>query len=344
MAQNDIVLLDSLIEKSRARLSLAQDDGELFELFAFEQLLKPYEPSIDELEAGWTDGGNDGGIDGFFVYVDQKAATPNAADWALRRGPVVEVEIIAARRSPTFEQQPLDSLISSLGELLNLRLSNKQLSYPYNEYVLQQRDLFKNLFVSLADRAPQLKIIITYCSRGDTNILADNIKARASVLEGVLRGLFSDSVCVMRFCGAEELLKLSRKSFDFTLRFPFTEPPLSREGRNFIILCRLSDYFGTITDDAGALKRYLFESNVRDYLGNVQVNADIQQSLTRNDTPEQGDFWWLNNGVTILATGARVVARDIVVDNAQIVNGLQTTETIFIFLTTLPRVRITGPY
>jgi hypothetical protein len=153
MAQNDIVLLDSLIEKSRARLSLAQDDSELFELFPFEQLLKPYEPSIDELEASWTDGGNDGGIDGFVVYVDQKAATPNAADWALRRGPVVEVEIIAARRSPTFEQQPLDSLISSLGALLNLRFSKKQLSYPYNEYVLQQRDLFKSLFVSLADRA-----------------------------------------------------------------------------------------------------------------------------------------------------------------------------------------------
>jgi hypothetical protein len=67
---------------------------------------------------------------------------------------------------------------------------------------------------------------------------------------------------------------------------------------------------------------------VRDYLGNTQVNADIQQTLARNETFDQGDFWWLNNGVTILATGARVIARDVIVDNAQIVNGLQTTETI----------------
>ncbi len=328
MAQNDIVLLDSLIEKSRSRLTLAEDDSELFEIFAFEQLLKIYEPSIDELETGWTDGGNDGGIDGFFVYVDQRAATPNAADWALRRGPVVELELIAARRSPTFEQQPIDLLISSLGELLDLRLSDKQLSYPYNEYVLQQRNLFKHVFVSLADRGPRLKITITYCSRGDTDILAENIKARARVLEGVLSNLFSNSMSTVRFCGAEEMLSLCRKSADFTLRLPFTEPPLSREGSNFIILCRLSEYFRAVSDDAGALKRYLFESNVRDYLGNTQVNADIQQTLARNETFDQGDFWWLNNGVTILATGARVIARDVIVDNAQIVNGLQTTETI----------------
>jgi hypothetical protein len=95
----------------------------------------------------------------------------------------------------------------------------------------------------------------------------------------------------------------------------------------------LTDYFKAVTDEAGALKRYLFESNVRDYLGNVQINADIKQTLVRDETPDQGDFWWLNNGVTILATGARVVARDVILDNAQIVNGLQTTETISNYFT-----------
>ncbi len=43
------------------------------------------------------------------------------------------------------------------------------------------------------------------------------------------------------------------------------------------------------------------------------------------------DFWWLNNGVTILVTAATVVGRTIHLENIQIVNGLQTTETIFQF-------------
>jgi hypothetical protein len=57
MAKNDVVLLDSLIEKARAQFAVS-DDSELFELFSFDQLLKQHEPSIDEIESGWSDGGN----------------------------------------------------------------------------------------------------------------------------------------------------------------------------------------------------------------------------------------------------------------------------------------------
>ncbi len=41
------------------------------------------------------------------------------------------------------------------------------------------------------------------------------------------------------------------------------------------------------------------------------------------------DFWWLNNGVTILATSAAITGKSIQASDIQIVNGLQTTESIF---------------
>lgn len=75
---------------------------------------------------------------------------------------------------------------------------------------------------------------------------------------------------------------------------------------------------------------------MRDYLGSVSVNNDIMETLKRADATEQGDFWWLNNGVTILATDARVVAKDLLVENAQIVNGLQTTETLYRYFSSKP--------
>ena len=189
MARNDVVLLDSLIEKARARFPQS-DDAEPFELFCFEQLLKDYEPSIDELESGWTDGGNDGGIDGFFVYVDGRIATPNVTDYALRKNPAIKAHILTVRRSATFEQQPIDTLISSLGELLDLTLDSAQLSYPYNDAVMLQRDFFKKVFIGLADRQPILRIKIIYSSRSDTSVPASNIQARAEVLNSVLRNLF----------------------------------------------------------------------------------------------------------------------------------------------------------
>ena len=65
---------------------------------------------------------------------------------------------------------------------------------------------------------------------------------------------------------------------------------------------------------------------MRDYLGNTQVNADILKTLADDAAP---DFWWLNNGVTILATDATVVGKTINLVDIQIVNGLQTTESVY---------------
>lgn len=88
---------------------------------------------------------------------------------------------------------------------------------------------------------------------------------------------------------------------------------------------KLSDYFEFISDN-GKLRRYLFDSNVRDFMGFNRVNEDIRNTLLKNNSP---DFWWLNNGVTILATAANIVGKSIQIEDIQIVNGLQTSESIF---------------
>jgi hypothetical protein len=95
---------------------------------------------------------------------------------------------------------------------------------------------------------------------------------------------------------------------------------------NYVAIVRLQDYFDLVTDESEALRRYLFDSNVRDYLGENRVNDDIAQSLADDRGPE---FWWLNNGVTILATGATSAGKILTLHDIQIVNGLQTTESIF---------------
>jgi hypothetical protein len=70
----------------------------------------------------------------------------------------------------------------------------------------------------------------------------------------------------------------------------------------------------------------LFDSNVRDYLGENKVNVDIAASLENELAP---DFWWLNNGVTILTTKAVISGKNMLMQDIQVVNGLQTTETIY---------------
>lgn len=65
MAKNDQILLDGIIE-DRVDMKLPSDrKDEAFEFLAFEQILKDYALSKEEIESGWVDGRNDGGIDGF---------------------------------------------------------------------------------------------------------------------------------------------------------------------------------------------------------------------------------------------------------------------------------------
>ncbi|GAI16788.1 unnamed protein product, partial [marine sediment metagenome] len=66
----------------------------------------------------------------------------------------------------------------------------------------------------------------------------------------------------------------------------------------------------------------LFEANVRDYQGKVEVNKAIGNTLL---SAYSEDFWWLNNGVTVVASQASLSGKTLVVEDPQIVNGLQTS-------------------
>jgi hypothetical protein len=75
------------------------------------------------------------------------------------------------------------------------------------------------------------------------------------------------------------------------------------------------------------LRRGLLESNVRDYQGKKNiVNRDIHSTLEASDGRE---FWWLNNGVTILATSYNTSGNKLVIETPEIVNGLQTSYEIY---------------
>ena len=80
---------------------------------------------------------------------------------------------------------------------------------------------------------------------------------------------------------------------------------------------------------------HLFESNVRDYQRDTEVNKEIQDSLTH---PTEEDFWWLNNGITIIASKAQPSAKSLTIDEPQIVNGLQTSQEIFNYFAGSPAV------
>lgn len=75
-------------------------------------------------------------------------------------------------------------------------------------------------------------------------------------------------------------------------------------------------------------KQYsLFEENIREYLGGSSgINKGIIDTL-RNEE-QRGNFFYYNNGITIICDSAKASSKDIIIENPQIVNGCQTVNSI----------------
>jgi hypothetical protein len=150
---------------------------------------------------------------------------------------------------------------------------------PYPLHLLEVRDRFRSIYIDLATKNPRLSIRVLYCSRGEKSALARNIRSKLNQLEKQITSFFSRVTVKADAVGASELLQLAQRTKKYSLPLPFTETFISRDGANYVVLCRLRDYLAFITDENGDLRRYLFDGNVRDYLGDVQVNNDIANTL-----------------------------------------------------------------
>lgn len=84
------------------------------------------------------------------------------------------------------------------------------------------------------------------------------------------------------------------------------------------------------TDDGENIKRHLFDENIRGYLGlSGGFNKQILSSALSDDNHL---FWYLNNGITIIANNfshQKVRGAKIKIENLQIVNGAQTSYSLF---------------
>ncbi len=325
MAKNDVVLLDGIIDRRLAEALPSGERDEVFEFFSLEETLKQYDPSRDDIEAGWIDGDGDGGFDGFYILING-SFLDDAGDFPWpRSNAAIDVWLVTCKHHETFRQATLDTIQATVQELFDLAVSDEELQGRYSEDLLDMRGVFAGAYRRLSMGNPALRFHIVYASRGDTRTIGESVLARSRQIQKTITDLFSSCSTDFHFVGATELVASHRKAKTFSLSLPFQEH-LATGRDSYVLLVRLEDYWKFVSDESGSLRRYLFDSNVRDFLGPKGVNQDIARSLGDETLP---DFWWLNNGVTILATNATIPGKTIQLQDIQIVNGLQTTETIY---------------
>jgi hypothetical protein len=323
MARNDTILIDGIIDDRVAERLPSDRRDEAFEYFAFEQILRDADLSQDEIKAGWIDGRDDGGIDGLFVLVNGHPLLDVESFIWPRSGSELDLWIITCKHHDTFRQAPIDNLVASISELFDFAVPNGDLKGAYSQSLVNARAALIHAYRKVSPRLTRFTVHFVYASRGDTGQIGASIRSRADQAVGISKEFFGNCDACFEFAGASELIASHRRVRAFSLELPFLEA-LAR-GERYALLCRLADFYAFVVDESGKLRRYLFDSNVRAFMGLNRVNEDIRATLDEANSP---DFWWLNNGVTILANTAVVTGKSIHLEGVQIVNGLQTTESI----------------
>lgn len=326
MAKNDLILIDSIIEERVSNKLPSDKKDEVFEFLAYEQVLKEYDLSADDIKAGSVDGRNDGGIDAIYILVNGHLISDTKSSLLPKTNANLEVYFFTCKHRDVFKQDPVNSICTTLQELLDFSKGNKELDGDYNEDVFEKRDIFISTYKKVATILERFSIKVIFASRGDVkNELGDNVEARGKQIETICRENFSGCDAKFEFWGAEEILAAYRKKADYSLSLNVKE--CLSHGKQMVVLAELKDYFKFITYDDRKIRKYLFDSNVRDFMGINSVNGDILETLNNRKNDE--DFWWLNNGITILCSSAIAIGKSITIENVQIVNGLQTSECIY---------------
>lgn len=327
MASSDVVILESILAKEKSSFGQDLPDDKYFEQFCADLILRQFDLSYAELDDGNVGGGGDGGLDGMYTFVDGEYVAEDFDFDAVKRAPEVEFWTIQAKRESGFGETALDRATNTIKDILDFDKTADALTSLYDEAFAVRAGRFREAVTSLADRNPRVSIVFAYATKGDRDTVGTPVTNRAQSLKDTAQQALRHATVRVDFVGAKELLDLARKDQSYTIQLDFAEQFISTDEDNYLGLVRLKDYLRFISDEAGGLRHYAFDANVRDFQGsNLEVNSDISDSLA---TPgDQLDFWWLNNGITILGSAATSAGKRVTVHNAHVVNGLQTSYTL----------------
>ena len=326
MSKNAQILLDNLIEQEFQSNDNYSSISDYFEFFSASQILKNQGLSDDEIDNGIVGKGLDGGCDSIYLFLNNLLITPDVVEHiSAPKDSILEMIIIQSKKTNSFGEDAVMKWKTISGNLLDLSKTTTDFKARYNADVLEAFTTFRDTYTRLITSRVKLKFRFYYATLASD--LHPNVVQQAEELKDTIKRLFPNAVVEVTFVDSDTLFDMYNAMIENRVNLRFADIPISPNQKNYIALVDLKSYFKFIVNDEGDVRKSFFDSNVRDYQGKNNVNSSISETLHRADN---NDFWWLNNGVTVLASEATLVNnRELQIVNPEIVNGLQTSMEIY---------------
>lgn len=320
---NDQIILAQIIAEKCAESEDELSIPEYFEIYSSSEILKDHDLTYDDIAYGIVGDGGDGGIDSMYTFVNGELLKEDTEINPNQKKNHIELVVIQSKTSSSFKEDAVIKFRESAEDLFNLANDPDDFTERYNTDLIDRAKLFRNAYSKLAKTFPRLEIHYYYATRGDE--VHPNVEGKVPKLHEDLGKMFGGAEFSFEFVGASKLLEMTRNVPSTSRILDVSESPIGTDAGSYLCLVSLSKYFEFISD-SGALARSIFESNVRDYQGSVVVNTGIRKTLENTNSE---NFWYLNNGVTIITPKAVLAGKQLTIEDPQIVNGLQTSHEIY---------------
>jgi hypothetical protein len=315
---DNIKIRQTWIEEEVEKIINEQEETQdkSFLMFGVASILDIQPDEIDEADI--TDGAQEKQID--YIHIEDNEGEG-----------IAQITIIQAKQHNGFGSNVVIQMRNGLDWIFE---------HPKAEYQALNNEKFKNKIAEIrslrSNYGPtNLRIHLFHVTIGDATNLSDEYLQEETILLTKYQSLGFGEFSFSQI-GAHELIDLMIKTnrvknkIDIELPIIYDANRASlvefTQGDTKSIICsvKASELAKAASDDL------IFDLNVRPFYGiNIKVNKDIWNTCTGDDSSR---FWFLNNGVTMVCKKFDF-NRDpdnpmIKIDDAQIVNGCQTTVTI----------------
>jgi len=333
----EITIPDNLKDKEKQLL-----ESKAFEKFVNYTILsfdypETFTPDTNLLNFVSIGGGHDTGIDGIAIVVNETIIR-NIDDINLilqEKNKKIEYDFVfmQSKMQTNFDASEFNTFALGVEHFLS-----KKSILPENEQVKELRKLKEFLDTDEVNKRIRRNpnISLYYISTGNPptdrhflgtkELVEKKFKDSAYYFNEVNIKLV-DGNTLITFC--DELENNFQVKFNVLDTLPLLVGDNAEIKKAHVFTCTATEYLKVLKkSEDGSLRKHLFHDNVRDYLGSKDgsVNNEIEKSIIQN--PDM--FLLCNNGVTIVCSDFNPIKDKLVqIDNPQIVNGCQTSSTIY---------------